>query len=343
MASVGRKVKGDYIFTIEKQAAWGTAVDTTAMIGLPCDNLTITLEPGNIVISRADGVRGTSEDVSYNDTSNSIAKAKFKCPLTPALSIALFPGLFQKNVAYSASPAGVFTYIPQAKADLPDPVVDTDAGVFYTIVRRSPIASTSEQISDAVMTTMKLSLDQASDDGLLMVECEFIAPGSKHTLVANPQAACTQASLVTLYKWSGLTTVSLNSSACVTDVIGFELNPTWNAKFQGDSPRGTVIFPRFECKGSIKVMGGGALDVEALKILCRTAAVASQIDLVIDWGDGTPAANGELNLTSHIKMKSYPEETLDMMDGEIVTFDFDGEWGAAGEYPFESVSYYVAP
>ena len=341
MADAGRKVIDDFQFTIEQQAAWGTVIDT-APIGLPTKDLEVTLDPVNVVIDRADGVRGTSENASYNDSTNSIARARFKCPATPLLLKTLVPGLLQKNVAYTDS-SGVWTFIPQAIADLPTPRDDTDAGYFYTITRRSPTASNSTRIHNAIMTTMKLMLDHASDDGLLMIECEFIAPASTYSIVANPSGTVTQASLASVYQYiggiNGLDTISLNSqSHALGDIMSFELNPTWNAKFQGDNPAGEVVFPRFECTGSIKIAGNSY--TEALKVLCRTAAVASQVDLQIDWGDGTVSSAGELQLKSHLKMMSYTDPP-ELEDGEIITFNFNGEWGGAGEYPFSCIVHYA--
>ena len=232
-------IQADYAYSVEKQAAWGTAIDTTP-IGLPSTDFMIGRDPGNITIPRHDGTRGTSESKAYNDSALKIPTCKFSMPATPQLLTYLMPGILQCSTAYTAA-SDVWTMFTQQRAALPMPKA-TNEGYFFTLTARSPVASTSKQLKDAIMTSCKLSIAPDAHDGVLWMDTEWI--GSTWTELANPSGTITQASLASLYKWVDLDAFTLGGQSMLASLVSAEFDITAGAHFKNDVPTGEVSFPR---------------------------------------------------------------------------------------------------
>lgn len=244
----GIRQEGDFRCTIERQAAWGTPIDT-APIGLNTEDLQITLEGDRHKPPVDRGIRFDYEDDRFVDTASTIPVARFSGPITYGMLKNVLPGLLQKVTNWTVSGGAAADLFPEVPANLPTPraITSTAGGYCFTITRRSPTASQSERISDAILRRLKISLHPTNNSGLLWGEFEFI--GSTYAHSANPSGSITQDTMAatSVYTWGSLDDVILDGGAdLLTDFVSFELDMTFGAKFAGDTPRGEVLFPRFE-------------------------------------------------------------------------------------------------
>jgi len=335
MAGPGLITTRDYIHTIEKQAAWDTAIDSTST-GLPIETMEIKQPPGNMTVPHSSGTRSLSEISTYNDISGVISTATMSVmPVTPELMTLIMPGILQHNGAtgsggWVASPANVFTMFPNEVAALPL-MRDSDEGSFYTLVRTHPTNSTtSDRIINALPTSMKLAIHPTDDNGVLVFKpIEWIGQG--YTNSVNPGATVTQAPLSVLYKWSTIFAFSVDGNAMTNDFFSMEIDLSYGAKYQFDTINGDAVFPEFTCGGTFVVAKNA--NTEALKDACHTDVVSNAIAILLQWGDGTVSASGELNLTLYAYLRDYD---ITYEDGEQITFTFEGCLASAGEYPFSS-------
>lgn len=326
----GIRQEGDFRCTIEKQSAWGTPI-STAPVGLPTEDLQITMEGDRHIIPVDRGIRFNHEDDRFVDTASSIPVARFSCPITSNLLKVALGGLLQKSTAWAAA-SSVYTMYPEAPANLPLCRTSSE-GYFYTITRRSPTASQSERISDAVLRRLKLSLHPTNNNGLLWGEFEFV--GTTYTHSANPSESITQESLsaTTRYSWGDLDDVIYDGGAdMLNDFISFELDMTFGAKFVGDSVRGEMHFPRFE--GTATLVAGQNSITQACEAYRRSQAISTGRPLALKWGDGTVSTAGEMNITLFTHVNTFDDS--DRGEGEIHTVTFNLEQGGtASEYPVE--------
>jgi hypothetical protein len=328
----GVEVLRDFRFTIERQTTWGTVVDS-APIGLPTDEMFVKLDSGNHVIPMATGTPWDVEAHSFNDSSIMIPKVTFKVPATPQLLTLFMPAILQKSADYTAA-SDVWTYIPQLVASRPL-MRGSNQGYFYTLTARSANANKSIRMHDAVCTSLKRMIHPTNDDKVCYLELEFIGRG--YTIAANPSGTVTDASLATLYKWIDLDAFTINGSAMITDFVSLETTISYGAKFRNDVPTGEIVFPKLETSGQFVVASNSNTDT--LKGLCKTNAVSNAIPMLLQWGDGTVGSAGEWNTEEYIQLLDHES---DRAEGENITFQFRGNGGGSGEYPFKSVHHYVA-
>jgi hypothetical protein len=341
MASSAIEVGRDLQATIELQTTWGTAIDTSPLI-LPGGNLEITQEPGNHEVDVQSGARAHSEHNVYNYTTGKLAKVTFDCPVTPSIcNLFAFPGILQKNAAWAAA-ANVWTYTNLEQVDLPLMKTDTDAGYKYTFALRSPTASKSTQVHNAIGGVFDFRWDAEADNGLLMVKTEFIAEG--YTETANLAQDGTAISIADAYKWHNEELLfSVNSQVLTNQFKSLNsLAVSYNAHRQGNTTRGDTVFDDFTCKGSIDIWddtANGTGYCDALSVLCFTTAAGATagVPLNLGIGDGTLSEAGEMEFNLWIiprKMTPKPGS-----DGKVWTFEFEcvnGTIPTSLEYAFQA-------
>ena len=323
------KVKQDYTFTYERQAAYGTAIDT-APVGIPTEDMTFKQEPNVHRFMRAMGTRGIKEENAWNDTFGVFPTASVSMRMTPQLMSEMLPGILQDSTDYETD-VGVWTMFTNNHADLP--LLSDDEGYFYTITRNSPEVLNDEYITDAVPSSLKLTVDPTANDGVLVGDFEFF--GSAYTRGVTVAGVITNAPLTEQYQWGEIAAVSFDSNDILSDFISCEFNITNGAKHASDLPTGEVVFHKWEVTGQLKILAGST--TEAMKTLVLSSAVSTGKELVVSFGDGTVSSAGEMDITSFCLLTNWES---DYEEGEVITFDFEGVFGGAGEYPFE-VSFFI--
>jgi len=324
----GIRNRADFRYTIERQTTWGTPVDT-APIGLPCADLSITLEGDEHKIDVDRGIRVDHEDDTFIDTASMVPVARCSMPITSGMLKVLLPGLLQKTTDWTAA-ANVWDLFPTVPASIPL-MRTSNQGYFYTLTKRSPTASLSERITNAVLRRLKLSLSAKENKGVLWGDLEFV--GTTFSDTANPSGSITQDPLgsTVRYGWGDLASVLYDGGASIlTDFVSFELDMTWNAELAGDTGRGEMLFPRFEANCTL-VAGQNAV-TQACKAYSRSQAVSTGRPLVLRWGDGTVSTAGEMDLTVFTQVKSFDD--TDRSKGETHKIEFMAkQGGGATEYP----------
>lgn len=339
----GIRQEGDFRCTIERQAVWGTPINT-APIGLNTVDLKITHEGDRHMIPVDRGIRFDYEDDRFVDTASTFPVCSFSCPITTGMLKTVLPGLLQNASNWTVA-TGAVDMFPQVPASLPTPraITGTSGGYAYSIVRRSPTASQSERISDAICRRLKISLHPTNNGGLLWGEWEFIGTTYTHTLnlVPGDSPSITQDSLAATvrYSWGDLDDVLVDGGAdLLTDFVSFELDMTFGAKFAGDTPRGEVLFPRWE--STFTGVFGQNTQTQAYEAYSRSQAISTGRPIVIRWGDGTLSEAGEMNLTIFGNVESFDDS--DRAEGETHTIVIKGEQGGTStEYPVR-FNYYTA-
>lgn len=332
----GIRQQGDFQHTIEGQAAWDTPIDT-APIGLITNNLVINMEPDVHDTPHDRGLRFMDEADSFADTEASTGTAEADVTVTPTFITDILPGLLQKTSAWTDT-AGVWDFYSISSVANVPLCRTSDQGYFYTITKRSPTASHSERLSNAVMRRCVLTIHPKNGNtpGSLSAKCEWI--GTTYTNTANPSASITHDEVTTLYKWGGIVAVSYNGTSILDDFISAEFDFTFGAKFIGDVPTGEVAFPKFECKTTFTVSQNSTIG--ALKSTIRNRAIDTAVPFVIDWSAaGTMADAGDLKITAF----GYPTEfnDTDRAEGEVQTVTMMSYGGtlASNEHPLRIQAY----
>lgn len=329
----GRKTNRDYQYTYEKQATWGTAIDTSP-VGLALPDLEIKLEANDQTVERARGLRYDVTSDSWQDTAGKIASWKFTQPhiVTPTFLKDLLPGVLQKSSTGWAAVGNVWTMFPEVPANIPTPAATND-GYFYTLTRNSNRASDDEYIKNALITSMKFSVHPSENHGVLVCEAEGIGQG--FTRGATVSGTVGQLDLAQRYAWSSIGTFEYNAFNLLPDFHSMEFTISYGGKYLRDLPAGDAVFPFFTVSGSFTVLAG--TNTEAIEGYYYSQASGTAYLLKCYFGDGTVSSAGELNLDFYTKLTSCEPN---MTDGEHYTFGFKGELGAtASNYPFQAKFY----
>jgi len=307
--------QNDFQFSIEREAAWGTAISTTPL-GLPTEELEISIEPNSHRFARSRAVRGQHEDDSWQDLNAAIPTASTTVILNAELMSIMMTGLCQKSTDWAAA-ANVWTIDSlAAAATVPTPKAD-NSGYYYTLVRNSPVGSEDVRITSAVISNATLSLDPVDNDGLLMGAFEFI--GKAYTRGGTYTVPASQSSIATPYKWSGVTAVTWDGDNVLNDFVSMEMSLTNGGKLQGDIPSGEAVFPKWE--GSLTLRLHASSFSEGMKGEAHSNAVNDAKPFVISWGDNPADSAGELNITFQGLITSA-ESSYD--EGEVIDFTIDG-------------------
>lgn len=327
----GIKVLSDYTFTAESGSVFGTAADSLP-IGLPTEKLEFGIEPIKHRIPRSFGYRGPHESNTWQSTgSGFIPTANTSIILTPQLLAYLLPGIFQSDTPWTGS-SGDWTMFTNNEPDLPKPKA-TNSGSYYTLTRNSPDSNDDERIDSAIPTSLKLTINATDNAGSLMGELEFMGRGYKRGFTSA--GTVSHAALTNRFEFNNIVEVSYGGDNFYTDFVSMEMNITDGAKFINDIPLGEAVFPKWEVQGTVKMLANSFS--EGFKDLADSADVDSGQPLVIAFGNTSPAANGDLVITSHAYLTNHPS---DYTEGEVIEFSFEGVFGGAGEYPVKVNFFY---
>jgi hypothetical protein len=299
------------------------------------------MEADKHIIPRDHGARYDREEDAFHDTSATFPTAKCSFPVTSNILKTVLPGLLQATPAWSPTGA-VYDMYPVATSAIPlmgatAATTLSSEGYHYTIIKKSPTASYSEKITNAVIRNMKLSLHPTENYGVLWAECEFI--GTTYTNTDNTTLGETQEALTRtlMYPWGDLDIVLYGAQSLFSDFVSFSLDMTWGAKLSSDSPRSYMQFPRFE--STCQVTAGQCAAMTTARASLRSQAVSDSKAITFTWGDGTASEAGELSISVFGRVDDFNDD--DRAEGEVCTMTIAGNKGGAGEYPV-SFSFYAA-
>lgn len=325
------KVKADYTFTYERETTYGTAVDS-APVGINTEDMTFSFEPNKQRFMRAMGIRGLHESNVSNNTFGVFPTASVSVRMTPQLMEDLLPGILQKTNDWT-NVDNVWTMYTNNYSNLPSPKT-TSSGYFYTLVRNSSDTGNDEYLTSALPTSLKLSIDPTNNNGILTGDFEFIA--KDYTRSATQTGNITNAPSTNAYEWGNIGDVTFDGNSFADDFVSCEINITSGAKHISDLPDGEIVFPKWEVTGTLKVIENDY--TETMKDYVLSSAVSTGRPLVISFGDGTVSSAGEMNITCFVYLTNWSSE---YEEGEIISYEFEGVFGGAGEYPIK-VEFYNA-
>lgn len=317
----------DWQFCYERETSFGTNVDTAA-VGLPTENMVLKQAGNKHVVDRARGLRGISEADRWQDTQATVPTATIDpFPVTPQILKELLPGILQNSSDWTPT-TDVYTMHTKHYSELPD-IKGSDEGYFYTLLRKSPVTGDDIMLKGAVPTAFKFTIHPTDNNGVLTLAPEFI--GKTYSTEQTASTTITQLALTNLYKWSDIFLFKFSTYDFTTRFHSMEFNVSSGAKFMQDLPERNIVFPRWLINGSFVVENDGT-NVDLMRTMVRSKDINEGLAIQLQWGDGTVSSAGEANIEMFVYLE---DDDTDYSEGELVTFNFEGVFGGAGEYPFE--------
>lgn len=327
-------VGADYTYTYRRETAFGTAVLTSG-IQIPTEELVIDHAPVAHSIQRATGLRGPIEDDNWQDQVGSTPTASCSFYVSKSM-FDLFPAVLQRTPAYSGV-ASVVTFQPYNYSSLPN--FASNEGYFYTLLANSPVAGQDAYITSAIGNSLTISIAPDANEGALYASMEFI--GKSSTVGATAAPVVTAPDMSTLYKWSDISYVELDTEDVTAEFISAEITINNNAKAVPSAPADNFALVRWETTGTITLINDEAY-VETLKGLCLSNTPANATNLLIVWNNGQSSAldgAGEAYIQMNIVLNSF---TIDNSEETKITFNFTGVFNSAGTTPPIKIGYYTA-
>jgi hypothetical protein len=289
----------DCKYGIAEQTTWGTGVaDDAAVVELSCNAFNI--DP-NVKVDENPGAHATRNPI-YEDAQAHSVGCEPKVPIAgPAKLTELthfLAGFFQ-NVSEGATTPYAKTFTPHAT----QPDFTTDAGFFYSIFERDPVASRSGKMVDAIIASLTLSCEEG---GRLMYSAEFHGRGAVAE-TSNPSGTWT-ISTSTFWRWHELAiaTINFGAGAQAIHMRKFEIKLIQELLMNGHSG------------GDFETFLLGTRTPEFTIELTKDAQAASAksnlrsdtaISVRIGWGNGTPGtASGDLDIQFTGKLTEVPNE-----------------------------------
>lgn len=319
----------DQNFAIVDQAGWGTSVATNAAgKGIHCPGFDIPAQ-----FRLIEPVRARAQRYNHpNDLEASVSglMTEFTLPAHPFLKDQGDYWLYavMQNVTEGAA-------TPYQKANTFgqfQPDFTADAGLFFSLVGKQPVATTSQRLEDCICSQVVLRCSPTADDGLLMVEPTVI--GRVQTDVFNYTGTVTYPDAVEgtdFFDFWNLTSEFLTTGIILGD-DGFTITISNNAKPVGNDTAGkftTYGLQKYTVVTEIQALWDATVRTQMVKGVAGTES--QNIDLY--WG--TTGTDAYLNFTSRGKFRDS-RELSKIPEGEFVTLRMEsaGTWG--GNEPFQA-------
>lgn len=267
----------DEKYGIQEQATWGTPItDGAAMVELSCDPFDIT---AGVNLRRPNRSRASRMPV-LTDFGADIKGREHIAPVrTPALNGELSLWLYgvMQNVTESATSNDAwektFTF-PTTQPDL-----SANAGKFFSLVKKMPVASKSKHINDCIIRNLTLSCKPGEGlDNVLWVDAEVTA--REYSEVANPSGTWTK-SAQTYFHFHDLSAKTIAGTPVIIGDEGFSLVTNNGAKRLGGASSlfETYILSPQSATFKIQVLWDSNIQTQMANHLNGTVA-----ETILAWG-----------------------------------------------------------
>ncbi len=295
----------DWRYGFAEGATFGTGIaDDQAVNQLSCQNFTINPDNKLRTPDRASGQR--YRDIADLDMDQKGSLISCVIPtevLKTEIDYALY-SVIQK-VSESGTTPFAKTFTLPATASIPD--FDSDEGLFLTLWKYSPIASTSEKVSSMIGNSLELSFQ----DGYLFMNWGLVGLGYSRT--ANPSGTWTKATQ-TKFNMNDVTTVQVGGSDVILKDWTLSITPTIVPVGPGSGTWSNLAIVNWEVKSSMTVINdANARTVQA------AMDTGTETTMQVEWG--TTGADGNLDFIVRGIM-----EKADNVEGETadITFNLTG-------------------
>lgn len=282
-------VEFSYALAVESTFNTGN-IDSAAATQLQCENFDIERNAIHQVAWRNSGKR----IIDIADVNAHVLGAVPKCTI-PMLAYEETLDIFLYGCLQYVSEGGADTYdkdfdIPET-SELPD--FKSDEGMFFTLFKKSPTASTSEKMSTCIVEQVELEISQESGNGTgnLAMNVGVMSTGG-YSRTANPSGTWTKHDTDEFFNFNNLTLFEVGGNACIP--ISFKMTLKNNAQpFDPVDGAGTwqdvAIGMPYELSFEVEVVNNANART-ALAGIDTGAETLTQIS----WG--TAAADGYLDI-----------------------------------------------
>lgn len=215
-----------YTYALALETTFNTGVaDEAAMIQLQCEDVDIERNAVHQVAWRNSGKRiNDISDINAN-VIGSVPTAQLSMLAYEEVLDILMYGCLQ-YVVQGATPEFDKDFDIPETSELPD--FTNDEGLFFTFVKKSEVASTSEKLSTCIVKQIDLELSQESGNGTgnLNVTAELISTGG-YSRTANPSGTWTRHDLTEFFNFNNLALFQVGGNDCIP--ISFKMSLKNNA------------------------------------------------------------------------------------------------------------------
>lgn len=281
----------EYAYAIALETTFNTGVaDNAPMIQLACENFDIERNAIHQVPWRNSGKR----IIDIGDV-NAHTKGAIPACTIPILAYEETMDIFlYGNLQYvqeGATPTFAKTFDIPETAELPN--FKANAGMFFTLSKKSPVASTSEKLATCIVNQIVMELSQSSGNGTgnLSMNIGLISTGG-YSRTANPSGTWTKHNVTEFFNFNDLTLFQVGAADCIP--VSFKMTLKNNAKpFDPVDGAGTwrdvgIGLP-FELEFEVEVVN----DANARTAL---AGIDTGAETVVQLSWGTPATDGYLDI-----------------------------------------------
>ena len=310
----------DEQYGLAEQAAWGdTPATNVAAQGIHIAEWDLKPMVTFVEPNRAKAQR-------YHYTTDLTAHEKgavheITLPATPALKDQIdkfIYGVVQNVSEGTATPyTKTFTF-PQTQPDF-----SADAGYFFTLVNKMPVASTSHYVNDCIVSQLTLSCAPGANDGMLAVEATMMGLAQGETLNYSGTITYPDVAVGTdFFFFHDLATKTVAGTDVVLGTDGIKIVISNNAVPVGGSGGKPETFglTGYTVQTTVNALWDSTLRTSMASMRSGTAEA-----LVFSWG--TPGSDGALSITVNGKWRE-PRDLSHAKEGEFVTLTHE----AAGVY-----------
>ena len=278
-------------YGIVKQSVFGTAeIDSVAVIELDCEPFEFDRDVKEFMVNGAHGSRQQNVGDMVVHNRNCMPKFTTELFLKKAEIVNFFTPWFQ-NVTEGVTPEFEDTWtLLDAQPDF-----QADAGYFFTIFERDPVAAKSWKVKDCLLSGMTITLE---GDEPLKASLEWIGLGLPES--STPSGTWTRNALTNMYYNSDIDTCLIVPAAGSASyhLESMELAFTREVKPVGqDGSGGPQLYALSAPEQKFKLTCVKDSGLEGI-ITDWTGGVA--LDARVGWGGATPGdADGDLDFAMH--------------------------------------------
>jgi len=321
--------KDDSTVGICQQTAWNTAAPPdSAFAELP--NAQVMIDPdvrGRRPNRSRTSVDGGSRQVDVrdiqNDTKGNSPKLVIPGDVRKADIAYFLYGVMQNVTEAAATPfLKTFTF-PSTQPDLTAITAVSSPGIVFSVCAKHPIASTSELITDAIITELSLSCAPGSGDARLQYSASFAGRGAIDDDY-NPSGTWTRATEIH-FPFHDLGGFKCNFGSAVTpNILSYDITLRNNAVPVGVETGGTGMFKTFALGMPYAANGTFVLSYDTVGDALQ-AVHGSGVDGTIDiwWGNETPSADGDLKISCNAVISPDSIREIDHNGIHALSFKYE--------------------
>jgi hypothetical protein len=181
------------------------------------------------------------------------------------------------------------------------PDFTNNEGNFYSIWEKSPDASTSRKMIDAICSDLEISVKPETENGLMLVKPTFIA---RELIVnSNPGSSINNAAIADNYNFFDIGTLTLNSTSIVCGGIIIKISNGATPIGQDNGKVESFVLKRYNAEIDIDVLYSSDY-----RTLVGYAEAGTEFNFEFSWGSAD--TDGYLNITGTAKIAVGTKQNL---------------------------------